>query len=289
MLKKVLIITLALAVSALAYIYITFPDVSKLKDKNRSLTISVKDWNGKDHSFVVGPKNPNWVFIQRIPKSLIGAVVVSEDSLFFRHKGLDYKAIKEALKKDIEEGKFVRGGSTITQQVAKNLYLTREKTISRKIKEIFVAKSLENNLPKRRILELYLNIVEQGPMVYGVGASSKFYFGKDISSINPAEAAFLASMLPGPKVYNPYRNLGRVLRRSRIILKRMAQGGFISASDYETYSVFDINIKGIENKIESASGLKIEKLPDSSEVEINESEEKEKLDKSHLDSTKPVD
>jgi len=288
MIKKILLILFILASAAGAYLYVTFPDISKLRDRSYSFTISVKDWNGKEHSFIVGPKNPNWVFIHRIPKSLIGAVVVSEDSLFFRHKGLDYKAMKEALKKDIEEGKFARGGSTITQQTAKNLYLTREKTISRKMKEIFIAKALERKLSKRRILELYLNVVEQGPMIYGVGASSRFYFGKNVSELNPAETAFLASMLPGPKVYNPYKNLSKVLRRSKIILKRMARGGFISASDYEAYSAFDINVKGIENKIESASGLKIEELPDSSEVEIDESEEKEKLDKNLFDETKPV-
>jgi monofunctional biosynthetic peptidoglycan transglycosylase len=158
--------------------------------------------------------------------------------------------MREAIKTDLQKGKFVRGGSTITQQVAKNVFLSREKTITRKIKELILARRLDDTLSKSRILELYLNAVELGPMIYGVGRASHYYFGKHPSALTVRESAFLASMLPGPKVYNPYRRLDRVMRRSNRILRRMYAARMITEEQYRAALAEEPNISGLERKVE---------------------------------------
>ena len=246
----------ALAVSALALAawagvsILTLPSVAPLAKPRVSIVITVKDWERKDHPFVVGPRNPLWTPYGAIPAALKKAVVASEDANFYTHEGVDYEAIREAIKADWRKGKFVRGGSTITQQVAKNLYLTREKTLIRKVKEIVLARRIDDALSKSRILELYLNVVELGPMVYGVGHAAHYYFGKHPSGLTVRECAFLASMLPGPKVYNPYRKMDRVMKRSDRILRRMVAARMISREEYDAAIEEIPNLAGLERKVE---------------------------------------
>ena len=215
------------------------------------MVITVKDWQRKDHPFVVGPRNPYWTPYGSIPPALKKAVVASEDANFYSHEGVDYEAIKEAIRTDLQKGRFVRGGSTITQQLAKNLFLSREKTLVRKAKEIVLARRMEEQLSKQRILELYLNIVELGPMVYGVGHAAHYYFGKGPSGLTVRECAFLASMLPGPKVYNPYRKLDRVMKRSDRILRRMVAARMISREEYDAALAEVPNLAGLSKKVET--------------------------------------
>jgi len=229
---------------------LTLPSVAPLAKPGVSMTINVKDWNRKDHPFVVGPRNPWWTPYGAIPSALKKAVVASGDANFYTHEGVDYEAIREAIKTDLRKGKFVRGGSTITQQVAKNLFLTREKTLIRKVKELVLARRMDDALSKSRILELYLNVVELGPMVYGVGHAARYYFGKHPSALTVRECAFLASMLPGPKVYNPYRKLDRVMKRSDRILRRMVAARMISREEYDAAMAEVPNLAGLERKIE---------------------------------------
>jgi monofunctional biosynthetic peptidoglycan transglycosylase len=212
--------------------------------------ITVKDWERRDHRFVVGPRNPRWAPYGAIPIALKRAVVAAEDANFYAHEGVDYEAIREAIKADLQKGRFVRGGSTITQQLAKNLFLSREKTLVRKAKEIVLARRMEDALSKQRILELYLNVVELGPMVYGIGHASQYYFGKPASALTVRECAFLASMLPGPKVYNPYRKMDRVMRRSDRILRRMVAARMISQEEYNAAVAEVPNLAGLERKVE---------------------------------------
>ena len=214
------------------------------------MTITVKDWHRKDHRFVVGPRNPRWTPYRAIPAALKKAVVASEDANFYSHEGVDYEAIGEAIKTDWRKGKFVHGGSTITQQLAKNLFLTREKTLIRKVKEFVLARRMDDALSKSRILELYLNVVELGPMVYGVGHASHYYFGKPPSALTVRECAFLASMLPGPKIYNPYRKMGRVMQRCDRILRRMVSARMISREEYDAALSEVPNLEGIARKVE---------------------------------------
>lgn len=218
----------------LVYGIYMYPEVKKLNNPNYSIEITVYDWNQKPHPFIVGPKNPKYVSWRYISPYIKWAVILSEDAKFYRHHGVDYEAIKQAFKKNLEMGKYVRGGSTITQQLAKNLFLSREKTIIRKLKELVIAYLLETNLSKTRILELYLNVAELGPMVYGVNHACWFYFGKSPSEVTPLESAMLASLLPGPKLYNPYRNLEKVEIKAKKLLGNMYKAGIVSKEIYES-------------------------------------------------------
>ena len=229
---------------------LTLPSVAYLAKSRVSIVITVKDWERKDHPFVVGPRNPRWTPYGAVPPALRKAVVASEDANFYTHEGVDYEAIREAIKTDLRKGKFVRGGSTITQQVAKNLFLTREKTLIRKVKEIVLARRMDDALSKSRILELYLNVVELGPMVYGIGHAAHYYFGKHPSALTVRECAFLASMLPGPKVYNPYRKMDRVMKRSDRILRRMVAARMISREEYDAAVTEVPNLAGLARKVE---------------------------------------
>ena len=248
-LAPIAIIALVLAVWVGVSI-LTLPSVAYLAKPRVSIVITVKDWERKGHPFVVGPRNPRWTPYGVISPALKKAVVASEDADFYSHEGVDYEAIREAIKTDLRKGKFVRGGSTITQQLAKNLFLTRERTLIRKVKEIVLARRLDDALSKSRILELYLNVVEFGPMVYGIGHAAHYYFGKPPSALTVRECALLASMLPGPKVYNPYRRMDRVMKRSDRILRRMVAARMISREEYDAAISEVPNLEGIARKVE---------------------------------------
>lgn len=257
--RKVILAAVALVALLVAALWLTTPDVRPLKASGYNLTIQVRDWKGNYHPFVVGPKNPRWVGLKRISPYLRAAVVAGEDQKFYRHEGFDFAALKEAARRDLAEKRFAAGGSTITQQLAKNLYLTRSKSLVRKVREAVIAYELERHLTKRRILELYLNVVELGPDVYGVEHGARFYFGKGARGLNPKEAAFLAAMLPGPKTaYNPYKNLRRVERRSRRILKGMLWAGVLGKGEYAAWRTTPVNVKGMERKIEKITGEPVE-------------------------------
>lgn len=257
--KKLKIAALVVAgvmVAYAAYIGISImflPSVEDLSNRKMSMTIKVKDWKGNYRKFVVGPKNRHWTPASAIPAEMKWAVVLAEDPRFYKHEGIDVKAIKSAILYDLEKKRFARGASTITQQLAKNLYLTREKTITRKIKEIILAKRIEQELTKGRIVELYLNVVELGPMVYGIGHGAQYYFGKSASELTPRECAFLAAMLPGPRVaYNPYKKLNKVVRRSDKILLWMKQKGVLSDEEYRTALAEEPNILRLQTKVDES-------------------------------------
>jgi len=213
----------ALAVAlAGALFWSALPDVTALADPQRSITINVRDWQGAEHPFLLGPENPAWVPLKDLPEELPWAVIVAEDANFYTHYGFDPEAIREALVYDLKQKRLARGASTITQQLAKNLYLTRDKTFSRKLREVLIAWQLERHLEKGRILELYLNLVELGPLVHGVEAGARHHFGKPASRLSAAEAAFLAAILPGPRVaFNPEKHPQRVRERAASLLHFM--------------------------------------------------------------------
>lgn len=237
------------------------PSVSLLADRSTSLTIQVKDWQGKPHPFVVGPRNPWWTRSDSIPSEMEWAVIVAEDATFYQHEGVDVRAIKNAIKYDLEKNRLARGASTITQQTAKNLFLSREKSVTRKLKELYLAKRMEQVLSKGRILELYLNIVELGPMVYGIGHAARYYFDKPASSLTPRECAFFAAMLPGPqKVYNPYRHLDRVMKRSDMVLKLLRQKGVLTEGEYRQAMAETPNISGMQKKVDQSFAGKAQRF-----------------------------
>ncbi len=181
---------------------------------------------------------PDWVAIQGISPFMIGAVVVSEDWSFFSHDGYDAAEIKNALQKDLMEGRFARGGSTITQQVVKNVFLERDKTLWRKFREFVLSIELDDKVSKLRILEVYLNIVELGEATYGVGQASRRYFSKHPSQLTAKECAFLAMLLPSPKRYSQSfrdKKLSPYARKTvRNILRKMVKGHYLSQEQYES-------------------------------------------------------
>ena len=254
--KKFFLYPLLAVFGYLAYIGITLalmPPVSGLADKKFSTVIQVKDWQGEYHPFIVGPRNPRWTPSGRIPPEMKWAVILAEDANFYKHEGFDVKAIKNAIKYDLEKKSLKRGASTITQQTAKNLFLSREKTLSRKVREVILAKRMEQELTKGRILELYLNVVELGPMVYGIGHGARYYFGKPASVLTPRECSFLAAMLPGPRVaYNPYRDIDKVMKRSDRILKLLRKRGVVSEEEYRQALAEMPNIAGLQRKVDES-------------------------------------
>jgi monofunctional glycosyltransferase len=159
--------------------------------------------------------------LSQISPLLRRAVVAAEDARFYEHGGVDWAAVREAAGKNIEQRRLGVGGSTLTQQLAKNLYLSPARTPWRKLRELAIAKRLEERLGKKRILELYLNVIEFGPRTYGAEAASIRYFGKRASALTAREAATLAAIIPSPRVYDPIRHPARVERRANRILRRL--------------------------------------------------------------------
>jgi monofunctional biosynthetic peptidoglycan transglycosylase len=226
------VLVLVLIVAAVA-VWLTLPEVSGLADRKQTLTFEVRDWKGREHPFLLGPKNPRWTPLQRIPKAMKWAVIVAEDANFYEHQGIDVPALKEAMEYNLEQKRMARGASTITQQLAKNVFLSREKSLLRKGREVLIARRLEGALTKERILELYLNVVELGPLVHGVGAGARFHFGKSVGELTPADCAVLAAILPGPRVaYNPALRPERVKNRAVRILRLLKGRGVLSSDQY---------------------------------------------------------
>jgi len=151
---------------------------------------------------VVGPESPDFVPVAELPEHVIRAVTTSEDAGFFAHAGFDFDELRNAFAEGAEAGRVVRGGSTITQQLAKNLFLSPERTLARKVREAMIAIALEATLPKRRLLEIYLNVAEWGPGLWGIGPAARHWFGKDARALTAKEAAFLASIIPSPIRYH---------------------------------------------------------------------------------------
>jgi len=168
-----------------------------------------------------------WVPVSRISRHLIHAVLAAEDQKFFGHEGVDWEAVKESVEANRKAGRFARGGSTITQQLAKNLYFGTSKTPQRKLRELIVARWLEQELTKRRILELYLNVIEWGDGIYGAEAAARTWAGKPAAALEPSEAAQLAAMIPNPRRINPRVNAARLARAQRRVLWLMGQAGYL--------------------------------------------------------------
>ncbi|HBH61317.1 MAG TPA: monofunctional biosynthetic peptidoglycan transglycosylase, partial [Nitrospiraceae bacterium] len=162
----------------------------------------------------------------------VKAVLIAEDDKFYQHEGFDFEAIQKAIEKDIKQKKFKFGGSTISQQLAKNLYLSPSKNPLRKVMEAFLTWRIETTLSKKRILELYLNLVEWGEGIFGIEAASFHYFGKPAADLTPDEAARLASVLPNPRRYNPAGTSRYVEGRSRTIYHIMVKRGIVT-EEYE--------------------------------------------------------
>lgn len=173
-----------------------------------------------------------WVPYDSISPLLRRSVLVAEDDAFFSHDGLDWNEIRAAARRNLEAGRTVRGASTITQQLAKNLFLGSERSLVRKLKEVFLAFRLERALSKRRIFELYLNEIEWGDGIYGAEAAAQRYFGVRASDLDARQAALLAAVIINPRRYSPLQPAGRIERRVHIIASRLHARGALDDSQY---------------------------------------------------------
>ena len=162
-----------------------------------------------------------WVPYAKISGNLKRALVAAEDARFLRHDGFDWEGIQYAAEKNLKKGKIVAGGSTISQQLAKNLFLSGKRTPWRKLEEAVITVMLEKMMPKRRILEIYMNVIEWGNGVFGAQAAAHYYYHSSAASLSPAQAAKLAAMVPNPRYYDVHRNARGLLHRAAIIQARM--------------------------------------------------------------------
>ena len=240
-LKGLTVLALGMLVGCIAYETVMFVRIAHLRTENPATTSLIETRLREAQATGQQPKREQtWVSFDRISPNLVRAVLAGEDVNFATHHGFDYQAIQkawdQALRDSAKEAKkegenddwlpnfpdFKRGASSISQQLAKNLYLSSERTFFRKAQEAVLTVFLERNLTKKRILELYLNIIEWGDGVYGVEAAAQHYFHKPASALNANESAFLSAMIPNPRtVFNPQINARRVARRQRIIMRGM--------------------------------------------------------------------
>ena len=205
-----------------AYLYLTLPDVRFLRSSNPTTTAFQQLRAREARSKGQEPRRvQHWVQYGRISSHLTRAVLVAEDSKFWRHEGVDLEQIRQSIEVNIERREFARGASTITQQLAKNLYLSPSRNPVRKLRELLIARRLEAELPKQRILELYLNVIEWGDGVYGAEAAARKYFRKAAAELSPQEAALLAAAIVNPRVLDPGRPSPRLRRRQQMIARRM--------------------------------------------------------------------
>lgn len=218
----------AIAILLVAYL-VDLPDTSVLRTHNPETSAirkfreqQIRERGKKPHSLMV------WRNLDQISPNLVHAVVTSEDDTFYRHHGFDFESIKRAAETNWQRRRFAFGGSTLTQQLARTLYLSPRKNLLRKAKEALITRRLESTLSKKRILELYLNVVEWGPQVYGAEAAAQHFFNKPASDLTPEEAISLAAILPSPRRWNPLGETRFMLQRRTVLHDRMVRARFLT-------------------------------------------------------------
>lgn len=229
----VLLVT-AFIVAFVVHLFLALPDVSGLKTHNPKKTVlmdlRIKQAEKAGQEYGI---RQSWVPFAHIPQILKDTVRIAEDAGFYWHSGIDFDELKESIKKNLQEKRFARGGSTITQQLAKNLYLSPKKSLGRKIEEYLIAKKLEKALSKDRIFELYLNVIELGPGVFGVQAASRYYFGLSVDELTLEEIVRLVAVLPRPLGSDPREDSPWLKWRCRWLLHKLRLYEYISQSTYK--------------------------------------------------------
>jgi monofunctional glycosyltransferase len=223
--QRAVVASLAFLLVYFFSIYATLPDVRPLARRNPETTafieLRAREAAGRGQQ----PKRlQRWVPYARISPHLTTAVRVTEDAGFFQHEGIDLEELKKSMEQNLDQMRWVRGGSTITQQLAKNLYLSPTKDPLRKFTELLIARHLEVALTKQRIFELYLNVIEWGDGIYGADAAARAYFGLSAGGLSPEQSALLAGAIANPRLMSPARPSRRLRARQRMILRRMGYG-----------------------------------------------------------------
>ncbi|MBN8232172.1 monofunctional biosynthetic peptidoglycan transglycosylase [Corallococcus macrosporus] len=207
------------------------PDVGSLRTQNPRTT-ALMDQRAEE-ALDAGKKpraRQAWVSLNAVAPHAVDAVLISEDARFYRHEGVDWTEVENAFEQSVREARLGRGASTLTQQLAKNLYLSTDRSLLRKGKELLIARQLETHLSKQRILALYLNVVEWGEGVYGIEAAAREHFGVPARSLTVAQGAMLAGMLPAPRRWLPAQRPESLRNRAGVIVGRLEREGRISAA-----------------------------------------------------------
>lgn len=226
--KTLSVFLFIIGLATLQLALLPFGDIADLRKANPAETAFMRAQAEDAKSRGAGfRKRQHWIPLQAIPKSVVDAVIVAEDGTFWSHGGFDWYEFRESLEKNVTQGRAVRGASTITQQLVKNLYLSASKNPLRKLKEWILTWYMERLLNKSRILELYLNVIEWGDGVYGVDAAAQYYFGKSAADLSRDEATRLAAIIPSPRRHRADENSRYVVRRASIILARMEARGMV--------------------------------------------------------------
>jgi monofunctional biosynthetic peptidoglycan transglycosylase len=213
---------LGLGFVSAAYMYLTLPDVRILRTENPASTAFMERRAREAHARgLPDARDWRWVSYSRISPNLKKAVIVTEDGAFWQHAGIDYEQLRESIETNWELGEFKRGASTITQQLAKNLYLSPSKNPIRKGKELLITRRLEVELSKQRILEVYLNVIEWGDGIWGAEAAARRYFHKSAAELSATESALLAAAIANPHIMDPAHPSARLRRRQQMIMRRM--------------------------------------------------------------------
>ncbi|MBT7582647.1 MAG: penicillin-binding protein, partial [Kordiimonadaceae bacterium] len=239
------------------------PDISNIDRASSKTTIMVMDRNGGVIS-TYGDVFGEWLEYEELPPEQIEAVIATEDRRFFDHIGLDIRGFSRALYNNLLTGSVVEGGSTITQQLAKNLYLNADKTLKRKIQELMLGFWLEMKLDKQEILTIYLNRAYFGAGAYGVDAAARTIYGHSARDLTLTEAAMLAGMLKGPALYSPLRDVQRAYTRTSIVLDNMVSVGFIDqpTADIAKKRSVNINSSAAGGDVRYYSDWIVEQVPD---------------------------
>jgi len=235
--------TLFVALIYVQHFFSTLPNVSKMSFSDLQTMASKVVQSRKENKFL----KYRWVSLRDVSRSLIYSVVLSEDATFFEHDGFNLEAVLNALAENLRKKETAYGASTLSQQVAKNLFLDNEKTLSRKIKEFFITRDLEKRFSKNEILEIYLNIAEFGPDLFGVEAASRHFFARKPKDVNAAEGVFIALMLPSPRrnYFSIYQNQNLTRQKRKHVervLRDMLYEEYITEAQYRSfvrYNFFD--------------------------------------------------
>jgi len=232
----------ALLIGAYFFVSTTLPRVETLSDYHPPLITRIY---ADDGSIIAEYSRERRILVpfEKIPKTLVQAFVAAEDASFFKHQGIDFISIFRAALKNVKAGGIAQGGSTITQQVAKKLLLTSERTFTRKFKEAILAWRMEKALTKQEILYLYLNQIYLGHRAYGVEAASENYFDKNVEELTLAESAIMAGLPQAPSRYSPYRHYQRAMDRQKYVLGRMVKEGYITPEEYTQAAEEKVTIK----------------------------------------------
>lgn len=223
-----------------AYCYFTMPDIAKSVAQTRQPSTTIMAENGSDIASF-GNVYAEVIYPDNLPKNLTNAIIATEDRRFYKHFGFDVWGLGRAMITNLFRGRYAQGASTITQQVAKNIFLTPNKNIKRKVQELLLAFWLENKLTKNQIMALYLNRVYFGSGNYGAEAAANWYFNKNADNLNLHEAAILAGMLKAPNRYNPILNREKSLERANVVLHNMLECDYINQKQYASAKTLPIS------------------------------------------------